>query len=182
MCIILSKILNRYLLFVLSIISIALSWNVIPHNEIFTRYLNPFNFIIYFELGKWVREYNIQIKHSQTLLPVSLFFLFMIGCLWPSIEPCYFSILCIPFVIAAFIGIDCFFRLVPLRFLIPIGKYSFVIYLCHIQIAGVINGRLHGVFEFIKVPIAFLITCVFVHIVYLTIRRKKNILVWLGYR
>lgn len=182
---VLSKYCNNYLLIVLSIISIALSWSYIPHNEIITRYLNPFNFVLYFELGKIAREKNMQIKNNIATALGSLLVLTMIGIFWPSSEPSYFSILCIPFVIAVFIFMDSCLRLFPLRFFVPVGKYSFVIYLCHIQLAGIVNGRLHGWLELVKVPIAFMITCVFVisiKIVLERINKDGKCLEWLGYR
>ena len=37
-------------------------------------------------------------------------------------------------------------------------KLSFVIYLVHNQIAGIINSRFIGLLEYIKVPVAVLIT------------------------
>lgn len=184
-CMALSKYVNSYLLIILSIISITLSWDFIPHNRILTRYLNPFNFILYFELGKIAREQKWQINNKMISAIGSLSILIIVGVLWPSFEPCYFSILCIPFVIAAFMFIDTILRLFSLRFMIPIGKYSFVIYLCHILIAGVINGRLHGWMEYIKVPVAFIITCIFVFALKLSIDKvfsNEKVSVWLGYR
>jgi len=185
MCIVLSKFCNSYLLIILSIVSIALSWNYIPHNQIITRYLNPFNFILYFELGKIARMKNLQITNNIVSVFGSFLILIIIGIIWPTSEPCYFSILCIPFVVAAFIFLNGILRLYPLRFLVPIGKYSFVIYLCHIHIAGIVNGRLYGWMEFIKVPIAFLITCIFVSVVNKVVQniyKEGRLLEWLGYR
>lgn len=182
---ILSRCCNGILLIVLSIISIALSSDLIPHNEIITKYLNPFNFVLYFELGKYARVRNLINSSNITSILGSLIVLILIGVFWPSFEPSYFSVLCIPFVISAFIFLDSLLRIRSLKFLVPIGKYSFVIYLCHIQIAGIINGRFHGWTEFIKVPVAFLITCVLVFSIVKILQkthRNGKLIGWLGYR
>lgn len=131
------------------------------------------------------RTHNWQISNKIVTTIGSLAIMIIVGTLWPSLEPNYFSLLCVPFVMAAFIFIDTILNIFPLRFLIPIGKCSFVIYLCHIIIAGVVNGRLHGWMEYIKVPVAFIITYIFVFTIKLAIEKifkNKKVLGWLGYR
>lgn len=186
MCILLSRFCNRYIILLLSILSITLSWNYIPHNDIFTRYLNPFNFILYFELGKIVREKDLRIKNYINSLIVSIMIMVLTGILWPSLQPTYFSIICIPFVMAALVFFDSLLKLLPMKFLITMGKYSYVIYLCHIQIAGIINGRMHGgLMEILKVPIAFILTFAFVAIVYQVVsntNKEGKLLKYLGFR
>lgn len=184
-CMLLSQYFNKYLLMFVSCVSIALSWDYVPHNEIFTRYLNPFNFIIYFELGKLVREKGWKTNNNFAVAICSLIVLVTIGFLWDSLDPCYFSICCIPFVIAAFLLVNSSIAMFPVKQLIPIGKYSFVIYLSHIHIAGLINSRMHGWLEFFKVPLAFVVVCflvVLLHIFLNKTDRDKRFLSWFGFR
>lgn len=58
-CQILSRYLNNFVLLVLGLVSMFLSvYHVIPYNELFTPYVNPFNFVGYFAIGSLMRSYD----------------------------------------------------------------------------------------------------------------------------
>lgn len=162
-CMFFSNYFNRWILMTLSIISIYLSYDIIPHNDIFTRYLNPFNFLIYYQLGLIAREYDwkfLNFFYEITIgisLCIATWFC-MVG------VPSYFSLYCIINAVGTFLIIDGLVHVASCRFVIYIGKISFVIYLMHISIASFFNARLHNNLEFVKVLFAFLCVICIVYI------------------
>lgn len=161
-CTILGRYINNYVLIVLSAVSIYLSLDYIPHNDIITRYLNPFNFLIYYSLGRIsrkTRKSQIDICKKNVIGAISVFVVSIVT--WDS-TPTYFDLHCVFFSMSAYIILMGFLgSLSDLSFLVYIGKLSFVIYLIHIQIAGFLNTRMGGV-EYIKIPVAFFVTVCFV--------------------
>ena len=185
LCMILSRYINKWMLVVLSICSIALSWDYLPHNDIFTRYLNPFNFLLYFQLGRLAREYEWVPLSPRWALPIGILICVVCGILWHTNEPSYFSLWCIPFSVGAFMVVDSLLQLFLWQGLVYIGKLSFVIYLSHIQIVGAINARMSGYWEYFKVPIAFSVALFFVWILYKFVNhivKHDSIKVYLGFR
>lgn len=160
-CTILGRYINNFVLIVLSAVSIYLSLDYIPHNDIITRYLNPFNFLIYYCLGRITRKSKINLVNKKNV--IGAMFVFVVSIVtWDSF-PTYFDLHCIFFSMSAYIILMGFLgSLSDLSFLIFIGKLSFVIYLVHIQIAGFFNTRMGGGMECIKVPVAFFVTVCFV--------------------
>lgn len=162
-CQLISKRFNEWLLVAISLVSIGLSWEYIPHNVIFTRYLNPFNFIIYYTLGCLVRKYAIPLQNllgGEILL--STIVIFCAVMLWKG-EPTYFNLLCVPFSMSFLVILYNVLNSFNDPLLINIGKISFVVYLIHIQIVGVINTWMtgHGL-EYFKVFCAYAVVCAIV--------------------
>lgn len=184
-CQLISKRLNEWLLVTVSLVSIGLSWEYIPHNGILTRYLNPFNFIIYYALGRLVRKYAIPL---QDILggknSLSTIVIFCVVMLWKG-EPTYFNLLCVPFSMSFFVILYNILNRFNAPLLINIGKISFVVYLIHIQIVGVINTWMtgHGL-EHFKVFCAYAIVCaiVFAYKVIVLSFDKWHLSQFLGFR
>lgn len=166
MCIYLVRYFNKYLLILLSLCSIVLNqYGFIVNNQIFTNYLNPFNFIFYFLMGRIAREYNWNFLFYKSRIIsgiLGLLICFTVWIFWETDYPSYFSLWCVFFVLGSFMVIDSNLVLIPCHFFAPIGKLSFVIYLLHIQFAGIVNTRMSGILEYMKVPIAFFIVILFV--------------------
>lgn len=178
-----SKIINDWILVAISILSIFLSWNYLPHNEIFTRYLNPFNFIIYYSLGRIARKYDFN-PIGKYYIACSIIALISIIVLWKD-NHTYFNLYCIPFSAASFILLYNIVYFYNNAFLIKIGKISFVIYLIHIQIAGIINSLFTKFrLEHIKVFVAFFTVCAIVFILQKIINAfcSKNWVKYFGFR
>lgn len=171
-CRVVSKKIDEKILIVVSIISIFLSWDYLPHNEYFTRYLNPFNFIIYYELGRLSYKYNFQPIGKYKVI-LSIVILFIIYHLWDN--PTYFNIYCIIFSTSIFIILYNILYIYNNSILINIGKISFVMYLIHIQIAGVINSlSIKLGFEQIKVFIALFVVSILVILLNKAINQTCN--------
>lgn len=64
MCTLMCRNINNWALILLGIATIAFS-NEIPYNDIFTKYLNPFFFVVYFALGRLVRKEEWLIFNSK---------------------------------------------------------------------------------------------------------------------
>lgn len=157
-CFVLSRFVNTWVLISLSILSISFGHDLIPHNEVFTRYLNPFNFILYYELGFIARKYNWQINNITLSIGSGLVLCFASWFLFGKSMPTYFSAYCIIFSIGCFLIFDSILHLLDSNFLVYVGQISFVIYLTHISIAGYINARLQSFWgEHLKIVVAFTI-------------------------
>ena len=105
----------------LSLLSIALSWQYIPYNEIFTQELNPFNFIFYFSLGRLSRKHNLT-GISIYLYVLLIAFLILTFILWDTTNRVCVCIWCPLFCIFLFLLIDVFLRKYPQMWLINIGN------------------------------------------------------------
>lgn len=167
MCTLMGRYINNFALILISIVSIALS-NVIPNNEVFTKYLNPFFFVVYFSAGRLVREKEWLISNNKWWGGVlSAGFILVTALLKLNVS--YFSLFCIPFSFSCFILMVFILRLIIrvkrkmlINVIVPIGKISFVIYLTHMPIASTINRHIFGVAEHFKVILAFGISCILV--------------------
>lgn len=157
-CKFLSRIFGRYYLalILISLLSICLTAkNIIPYGEYFTAYTNPFNFYVYFQIGRSIRKKNIE------LLDVRLFLISLIVCfanlyLWDE-TPSYFSLYSVVVSVCAFIIL---YRIAYLMdYGEEIGKLSYVIYLVHLVPASILNRHGEMVFgtwfEYVKVPLIF---------------------------
>ena len=94
LCIILARFVNKWILLALALISTGLGPDIVIYNDVLTPYLNPFNFIFYFLIGRMAREYEWKFEAYRVLI-VSLIIgtasLFM----WHNPNPSYFNLFCI---------------------------------------------------------------------------------------
>lgn len=190
-CQLLVRGVNVWLLAVLGVCSMILtSMDIIPYNEIFTPYNNPFNLIVYFIIG---RVYRLRKGDEIVVSPVaacaSAFFvvvfllIFKIPYYWNPMTPLFTIAL---FALLWFI----FYRDDHYNATIKLGKLSMVIYLCHMQFAQALASRvcsfLGGGFlgNIVKVPIAIVFVVALVYLLeMLLIKTNQNkILRCLGYR
>ena len=173
------------LLTFLSIVSIILTqFSVIPYNDFFTKYTNPFNFLIYYICGILIRKYRVNYRRPS-YLAISIFLLCGVISVW-NVLPSYFNMWCIPFSLAAFVLLYNLARVT--RFGVEIGKMSYVIYLTHMIPLGILIQHLQ-VFsgtplQIVRVPIAFAIITFAVWALkqILNIFRIQNIGRLIGYR
>lgn len=163
-CQLLSRYINRSILMCLGLTSMFLSYyGVISYNEVFTPYVNPFNFICYFVLGSYLRLYdkwmNIKPIEGGGFLAVSLLLIVFF-------KPVYWYPYSLVSSVALFLALYAFLQRYNSRIVVEIGKLSFVIYLSHMQLAGAINQILKPLWgasvEFIKVLIAFALVTILV--------------------
>ena len=163
-CQILFRYINNVVLLVLGLVSMFLSvFHIIPYNEIFTPYVNPFNFIGYFAIGNYLHTYDkwMSIKPiggcGMVIVSILLICLF---------KPVYWYPYTLVTSAVLLIGLFSIHQAFNCSFVSPIGKVSFVIYLSHIQIAGFVNQMLSGLwgtlFEFLKVIVAFILATLLV--------------------
>lgn len=186
-CMILRKVINDYFLLFMGICSQILTTytNIIPYSDVWTSNLNPLNFIVYFEIGRIIQKLHIT-EEIDLKKAVGAFFIIIafltIG------KPQYYGPLTFIFTINSFLLFYYCLSQFSNTLFIKIGKISFVIYLCHIQIAGFIQAiykPLWGTWlEPTKVLIAFVIVCIFCftiqYILYrFHLNREEK---WLGYR
>ena len=165
-CKILSHLFSRYtrLLFAFSLISIYMTCeDIVPYNEYFTPYTNPFNFYVYFQIGRVIRQKNISFS-SDKLLVVSLIVFTASLYLWGGQIPTYFSLYSVVVSLCAFVIL---YRIAAwLRHGEEVGRLSYVIYLFHLVPASIINrkGQLFfgEWFDYVKVPIIFVLIVAFV--------------------
>lgn len=188
-CIVLSHYVNSWILLLLGIATQALTTysQLIPYNEIWTFNLNPFIFMASFTTGRLFRKYDCLGKYKNWWMPLSV--LVMILFLALKGQPDYYS----PFTVIFTGSLLVFLYGVFMRFSVSwinyIGKISFVIYLCHIQIAGAVQAiwkPLWGSYlEPVKIFVAFAIVVLFCLGIQLIIERaikKPELLRLLGYR
>ena len=136
------KIHNTYIYIILASLSclsiILTSLGLINYNEYFTRYTNPFNFLVYYILGIIISKFNFSFKAGYLVL-ISTIVIVSIILLWNNL-PSYFSIFCIPFSISSFILLYNVARI--MRKGENIGKMSYVIYLSHMIPMGIISSKI----------------------------------------
>ena len=170
---------------ILSVVSITLTqFDLITYNEYFTKYTNPFNFLIYYIIGILLRKYGIDYKKRLYVL-ISIVLVGFVILFWRSL-PSYFNIWCLPFSLSAFVllnnlaSVICFGE--------DIGKDSYVIYLSHMVPLGImlkyINLFLGTSLQILNVPIAFTIITFTIWLFkrVLNILHMENISRIIGYR
>ena len=190
-CLLFSRFINKWVLVFIGIMSMVLSvTDTIPYNSVFTPYNNPLNFFVYFQLGRLYREYwgdvvIVDKKLSIISIAIIVLYLYFIGI------PIYWNPFTPIFTIASFIILWLLLEHLSVNnMLVQIGKISFVIYLCHLQIAqhiGVLVVSKMGASFFtniIKIPIAFMAVVLFVICIEYVLKKIhcEKMLVWLGYR
>lgn len=166
-CQLLLKSLGKEWIWIISgLVSTSLTvLNIIPYNMLFTPYVNPFNFIIYFCVGRLLRKYNvIDFISKRPLLWMFVTIVIMTVFLFIT-KPQYWTPWTWIFSMSLFVFLFLFFTRYTWMWLIQVGMISYVIYLCHIQIAGFVHFRfsfLWGTpFEIVKVFVAFVVVCLF---------------------
>ena len=165
-----------------SIILTALE--LIPYNDYFTAYTNPFNFMIYYQIGLYMRKLDINYR-SRHLVCISAALMGVVILCWKTI-PSYFSIWCVPFSICSFLLMYNFSRLVNIGE--SVGKSSYVIYLLHMVPMGIIARRIHfwwgTPLQILNVIIIFTIIAFTVLVLKLILGKlhQNKILRYLGYR
>lgn len=186
-CKILSRCFDRYyyILLLISLMSIYLTArNIIPYNEYFTAYTNPFNFYVYFQTGRIIRQNNIELL-SVKLFLMSLAVCIISLCAW-SETPSYFSLYSVVVSICSFVVL---YRIAyHIKYGEEVGKLSYVIYLVHLVPASILNR--HGQiifgawFEYLKVPLIFFLILIVVWIGKLLLQQMHNVKLYkyLGYR
>lgn len=168
-----------------SLTSIILtSLGLIPYNDYFTAYTNPFNFMIYYQIGLYVRKLDLNYR-SKHLVWISVLLMGGIILCWKTI-PSYFSIWSVPFSICSFILMYHFSRLVKIGE--SVGKSSYVIYLLHMVPMGIIARRIHfwwnTPLQIFNVIIIFSIIALAVQVLRVILEKLHHdkILRYLGYR
>lgn len=186
-CKILSMCFDRYyyILLLISLMSIYLTAkNMMPYNEYFTAYTNPFNFYVYFQTGRIIRQNNIELL-SVKLFLMSLAVCIISLCAW-SETPSYFSLYSVVVSICSFVVL---YRIAyHIKYGEEVGKLSYVIYLVHLVPASILNR--HGYiifgawFEYLKVPLIFFLILIVVWIGKLLLQQMHNVKLYkyLGYR
>lgn len=186
-CKFLSRIFGRYylVLILISLLSICLTAkDTIPYGEYFTAYTNPFNFYVYFQIGRFIRKKNIELLDVRLFL-ISLIVCFVSLCLWDE-TPSYFSLYSVVVSVCAFIVL---YRIAYLmEYGEEIGKLSYVIYLVHLVPASILNR--HGEmifgtwFEYVKVPLIFglIVIVVWIGKLFLQHMHYVKLYNYLGYR
>lgn len=173
-CILLSRLMNDWALIFLGLTSQILTYyfDIIPYNSFWTFMFNPFNFVIYYIAGRLIHKYNV-INHFKTLwfwISLCAFFLFL-----AFSSPKYQNPFTIIFTLSSFTILYLLFSTFTNQHLIKIGHFSFVIYLCHLQIAGFINTLYKPLwghsFEITKTIVAFFAVSLFCFIVDYTLQK-----------
>ena len=169
----------------LSLLSIVFtSMSVIPYNDYFTPYTNPFNFLIYFQMDMLYRRLHVRILGCKytvfSLIAMLLLYMMTIGL------HSYFNLFCVPIAISAFV---LFYNLSSIiNHGEIVGKTSYVIYLCHLIPVSIFNRHgmefFGGWFDYFKVPIAFFMITVFVCFGYFLVAKLElnKLSKILGYR
>lgn len=164
-CILLSQYVNTWVLIIIGLVTQALTTysHFIPYNETWTQNLNPFIFIIFFSVGRMLRKYDILNKYQSWWLIVAAVFILLFFLL--KGKPDYYSPFTFLFTIALMVLLYGLFIRFNNKWLTNIGKISFVIYLCHIQMVGFVQELYRPLWgtwiELTKVFVAFFIVCVF---------------------
>lgn len=134
---------------IISIISVYLSFfNIIPHNQYFNQYLNPFNWVGFFALGILLRKFNLLDKLTNTKAFVLSFIGLAISIVAATVfrEKEFMSYIDATSLFTEVFGFTAVLNfsnwLANSKLLVDIGKKSFFIYLMHIQFVGFINSRL----------------------------------------
>jgi len=186
-CILLAHYVNDGLLLLLGLLSQVLSsyTNIIPYGDVWTVNLNPFNFTVYFCFGRLIRKYWDGCISYKLWVPIGLICSIVISLF---ITPCYENPFIVVLALSVLILAYGLFMNYRSKWLIEIGKMSFVIYLCHIQIAGFIQALYRPLWgtwlELTKVFVAFFIVCVFCFALKWVLERLKlnKVTRYLGFR
>lgn len=107
-----------------------------------------------------------------------------------KLDVTYFSLFCIPFSFSCLILLVFILRMISkisktaINGLVSVGKISFVIYLTHMQIAGIINRHMFGMAEHFKVVVAFGVSCILVFSLKFILHsyHKDGLIKMLGFR
>lgn len=135
--------LNILIAIFLGILSINMS--AYNYLNLFNFYLNPFNFIIYFSIGIYIKR-NIKIENLKyltnkyKLLTIILYIIISIISQKFDLSGGYFGKLTLILQLLSFFSIlgFCQVKAFNNNYIIDLGKKSFTIYLIHMPIAGVI--------------------------------------------
>lgn len=186
-CKILSRCFDRYyyILLLISLMSIYLTAkNMMPYNEYFTAYTNPLNFYVYFQTGRIIRQYNIELLNVKLFL-MSLVVCIISLCAWGE-TPSYFSLFSVVVSICSFVVL---YRVAyHIKYGEEVGKLSYAIYLVHLVPASILNRHGQMVFgawfEYLKVPLIFFLILIVVWIGKLLLQKMHNAKLYnyLGYR
>ena len=164
-CMVLNRYVNKWVLIGIALAFTAIGVDLIPYNNVLTPYINPFNLIIYFMIGRLAREYKWQFDDRRLLIPAIIICIVSLA-IWNERLPHYVNLCCIPFCVSVFVLAYYVFSNIHASWLIWIGKVSFVIYFCHMQIGGKVNSLFSSYcvteFEIVKYPIAFCVIVFFV--------------------
>lgn len=138
-CIVLSRIFDEWICLLLGLLSTLLtSKGVLVYSDYFTVFENPLNFILYFSTGRLINRYyqgrGIEYNYKHALLSLVIMVVFFF-----YKKPTYCTPYTVIFTLASFVLSFYVFSKFDSKLFISIGKISFVIYLCHIQIAGFIQ-------------------------------------------
>ena len=136
---------NPILWIVIGIVSVILTqYQIIPYTQFWTPYMNPLNFISYFSLGILLRRQNevnlfLTRKSSALIYIILLIFLcvLVVGLelTWYFNMHTHIAQICASLLLVSLMMT----YQVSSRFLLYIGKTSFIIYLTHMQVASTIN-------------------------------------------
>lgn len=188
-CIVLFRYLNGWLLLVIGLTTQMLTTytHFIPYNDIWTQNLNPFIFVVPFAVGRLIRRFNCLSEYKEWWLVLSFIVLALFFVL--KGKPDYYSPFTVVFTSSLLIFLYGIFMRFSRKWINYIGKISFVIYLCHIQIAGAIQAvskPLWGSYiEPLKVIVAFAIVvlfCIGIQLVVEIVIKKPELLKLIGYR
>lgn len=186
-CILLCRLPKaNYWLPIMSVISISLThFDVICYTEIFTKYCNPFNFAIYFCIGRWLRYF---MKDATIHVP---FWLFLFCCIILLISAFYaYNYFCYAGLAVGLIS-PIILYVISERWqwnlLQECGSFSFIIYFIHTIIGGVINTRLPFIlntpFEIFKIVIIFIVVYLVAKLLKcIIVKINQNLEVYLGFR
>lgn len=184
---------NPVVWIVVGVLSVILTqYQIIPYTHFWTPYMNPLNFISYFSIGILFRRQN-EIRSYLTRrssLIIYIVFLIILCLAVVSLEMTwYFNLhthiaqICASLLIVSLMR----FYKANSKFLIYVGKTSFVIYLTHMQIASTINKMAYlapPYVEFMKLIVAITTSIIAVYVLdYLTGKfiTKLNIRSYLGF-
>lgn len=163
-CQLFSRYINRSILLCLGLASMFFSYyGVIPYTEVFTPYVNPFNFIAYFVVGGFLRSYDKWMRISLTgggILFVASALMIVL------LKPVYWYPYSLIVSIVLFLSLFALFHHFNSKIIVGIGKLSFVIYLSHMQFAGAVNQLLKMLWgtpvEFVKTIVAFALVTILI--------------------
>lgn len=184
---------NPILWMLVGTVSIIMTqYQIIPYTQFWTPYMNPLNFISYFSLGILLRRQNevnlfLTRKSSALIYIILLIFLcvLVVGLelTWYFNMHTHIAQICASLLLVSLMMT----YQVSSRFLLYIGKTSFIIYLTHMQVASTINKLAYltpPYVEFVKIIVAFAISLIAVYVLDYVTRMfvtKVNIRSYLGF-
>lgn len=146
--------------------------NLIPYTFHWTPYLNPLNYILYFSFGILIRRKNLWAYRESTRLGILALIIFVLVFML-SLDhswKLFFNVHSLLMQIAAtWLLIFLVSRLkISSKFLVYIGKVSFIIYLMHIQFASTITKLLVSFpspyMQVLKIFVAFAVVLMLIYI------------------